>query len=73
MRSGIIVFVLFACHVSLRLYDTAGRIAMVLVDGQQSQGRHEVRLVAAGLPSGAYTYVLRAGGAVETRSLLLTR
>ena len=61
------------CDVSLRLFDAAGRIAMILVDGPQSQGRHEVRLAPVGLPSGAYTYVLRAGGAVEMRSLLLTR
>ena len=59
-------------EVSLRLYDVAGRVVQTLVHGSQERGRHEVRLSTTRLPSGSYTYVLRAAGAVEKRTLLLS-
>ena len=57
----------------MRLYDVAGRMVQELVHDSQERGRHEVRLSADRLPSGTYTYVLRAGGALERRKLLLSR
>jgi type IX secretion system substrate protein len=60
-----------AGEVSLRLYDVSGRAVRTLVQGTQERGPHQVRLSTAGLPSGAYTYVLRAGGETRRRTLLL--
>jgi len=62
-----------AGDVSLRLYDVSGREVAVLVNGRREPGRHEVPVATGRLAPGAYYYVLRAGGAVETRKLLVRR
>jgi len=46
-------------HVSLRIYDTAGRLVETLVDGWRSAGVHELTFDASDLPSGMYVYRLR--------------
>ena len=58
-------------HVSLRLYDIAGREVAVLVNGPRERGRHVVPVATARLAPGPYYYVLRAEGAVETRRLVV--
>ena len=62
-----------AGEVSLRLYDVQGREVAMLVNGWRGAGRHEVPVATARLEPGAYYYVLRAAGAVETRKLLIRR
>ena len=62
-----------ASEVSLRLYDVTGRRVATLVEARQERGRHEARLATGRLAAGAYYYVLRAGGATETRMLSVTR
>jgi hypothetical protein len=62
-----------AGDVSLRLYDVTGREVAVLLNGRREPGRHEVPVATGRLTPGAYYYVLRAGGAVETRKMLVRR
>jgi len=59
--------------VSLRLYDVAGRMVQLVVNAYEERGRHQVPLALGALPSGTYTCVLRAAGAVEKRQLQLSR
>jgi hypothetical protein len=59
--------------VSLRLYDVAGREVAVLENGWRERGRHPVEVATERLATGAYYYVLRAGGGAEARKLLVRR
>ncbi len=60
-------------RVRLVVYDVLGREVAVLVDGMQSPGSYTVTVDAAGYASGMYLYRLQAGGAVETRTMLLLK
>jgi hypothetical protein len=62
-----------ASEVSLRLYDLTGREVAVLANGRREGGRHEVPVSTERLAPGAYYYVLKAAGAVETRKMLVRR
>jgi hypothetical protein len=62
-----------AAVVELSVYDALGRKVRTLVDGAEQQGRQKVRFDAAGLASGTYFVRLRAGGHVETETLVLVR
>ena len=62
-----------ASEVSLKLYDVAGREVLVLANGRRDRGRHVVPVAAQRLAVGAYYYVLKAGGTVESRKLLVRR
>lgn len=62
-----------ASDVSLRLYDVTGREVAVLVNERRERGRHVVGLATDRLASGAYYYVLRAGGITETKALVVRR
>jgi hypothetical protein len=59
--------------VSLRVFDLLGREVAMLVDGQQSVGRHEVQFDASGLSSGMYIYRLEANGLTITRKMMLMK
>ena len=59
--------------VRLSVFDVLGREVVVLVEGVQAPGWHEVAWVAAGLSSGLYVARLEAGATVRTRSVMLTR
>ena len=64
--------------VSLRIYDTAGRLVTTLHDGQQRAGWHETHWDGASaegsaMPAGVYFYRLDRAGASESRKLLLVR
>jgi hypothetical protein len=47
-----------ASHVSLKVYDTAGRLVTTLVNGWREVGTHEVTFDGSGLASGIYLYTL---------------
>ncbi len=48
-------------HVTLSIFDPAGRCAALLVDGLRPAGTHEVTFDATALASGVYLYHLQAG------------
>jgi hypothetical protein len=66
-------------HVTLRIYDVAGRLVATLVDETQTPGRHEAEWNGGGAagataPSGIYFYRLTIGGREAfTRKMLLLK
>ena len=62
-----------ASNVSLALYDAQGRRVHQVADGFATAGRHDVRIDTRGLANGAYVVVLRVGGRVESRPLVVRR
>ena len=62
-----------AAKVRLVVYNMLGVEQAVLVDGQMSDGRHEVRWNAVDVPSGAYVCRLEAGDTVKTITLMLVK
>jgi hypothetical protein len=62
-----------ARDVKLVVYDVLGQQVIILVDGRQTAGSHDVKFDASGLSSGVYFYRLTAGDFVKTRKSLLIR
>ncbi|WP_234572420.1 T9SS type A sorting domain-containing protein [Rhodohalobacter sp. 614A] len=62
-----------ANHVSLAVYNIAGRQVAELVSDQMSAGIHTVSFDASELSSGVYMYRLRAGGQILTRKLTVIK
>ena len=62
-----------ASHVSLNVYDVAGRLVSTLVNGKMEVGSHEVGFNARGLASGVYFYKLKTGDKELTRKMILLR
>ena len=65
-------------HVSLRIYDAAGRLVAVLIDESRPAGRYEAIWNGTGdagsaVASGVYFYMLKAGSFEETRKMILLR
>lgn len=60
-------------HVTLRVYDVAGKLVRTLVDAQLPPGDHNALLRGDGLASGTYFTVLRVGQVQTSRSLTLIR
>jgi len=65
-------------HVSLRIYDAAGRLVRVLVHDQRRAGRYEKawdgrNSSGHAVASGVYFYRLTAGTFTETKKMALTR
>jgi hypothetical protein len=59
--------------VSLRVYDTAGRLVETLVDGWWAAGRHEVTFDGSKSPSGIYFARLEAGDYSQVQKLILLK
>jgi len=59
--------------VSLRIYDTAGRMVETLVDGWREAGEHKVTFEADYLPSGMYICRISAGEFVAVQKLVLLK
>jgi hypothetical protein len=62
-----------ASQVRLEVYNSVGQKVMVLVDGQQSAGYHQVSFDASGLSSGVYLYKLSTPGFSQTKKMLLIK
>jgi subtilisin family serine protease len=62
-----------ASHVSLNVYDTAGRLVTTLVNGWREVGTHEVTFDGSGLASGMYLYALTAGGNTISGKMVLMK
>jgi hypothetical protein len=60
-------------HVSLRIYDTAGRLVSDLVNGWREAGSHEATFDGGNLASGVYVYRLNAGQFSATGKMLLLK
>lgn len=62
-----------ANQVSLRVYDTAGRLVATLAEGRQAAGMHEVRFNGSALASGVYLYRLQAGAQMIMGKMVLMK
>jgi len=60
-------------HVTLKIYDTAGREVQTLISSQQNAGEHIVTLDASGLAGGIYFYRLKAGPFESMRKMILLK
>lgn len=60
-------------HVTLSIFDLAGRELIILVDEVLAAGRYEHVLDGGGLPSGIYFYRLATGKSEEVRKMTLIR
>jgi hypothetical protein len=60
-------------HVSLRVYDTAGRLVTTLVDGNQDVGTHQVTFDGSKLSSGLYFVRMQAGDFSQVRKMMLIK
>jgi hypothetical protein len=59
--------------VSLKVFDSLGRVVSNLISERMSAGTHARQWDATGLASGVYFYRLLAGSFVETKKLILLR
>ena len=62
-----------AAEVTIAVYDLLGRRMAVLVEGELSAGRHEVRFQADHLSSGLYLVRMQAGAFSEVRRMMLLK
>jgi hypothetical protein len=60
-------------HVTLKLYDLAGREVITLVDQFQAAGEFTVTFNAAGLSTGIYFYRLNVGDYSEVKRMTLLK
>jgi hypothetical protein len=60
-------------HVSLAVYDVAGRLVDRIEVGNRTRGRHTVNWNATSQPSGVYFYHMDAGVLSTTRKVVLIR
>lgn len=59
--------------VTLKVYDSAGKIVTTLFEGKMSKGTHQVIWDASGSPAGVYYYVLHSGDSVLSRKMILVK
>jgi len=59
--------------VELKVYNTAGELVKVLVNGEMPAGEHTVEFNASDLPSGIYFYRLDSGNTSLTRKMTLLK
>ena len=60
-------------HVTLRVFDSLGRVVSMLVDKALGPGAYNVVFDAEDLPSGVYFYRIEAEGFVQTKKLILLK
>lgn len=62
-----------ATRVSLKIFDTAGREVVTLVEETQPAVAYTVRFEARGLVTGLYIYRLQTDSYTETKKMLLAK
>jgi hypothetical protein len=60
-------------HVTLRIYDTAGRLVATLVDAWREAGVHKATFDGSALASGIYVYRLEAGDFTAAQKIILLK
>ncbi|MDI6401078.1 endo-1,4-beta-xylanase [Balneolaceae bacterium ANBcel3] len=60
-------------HVSLRVYDTTGRLVTTLVNEAQSRGRYQATFDGSNLSSGLYIYRLETNSYNASRKMMLVK
>jgi hypothetical protein len=60
-------------YVSLKVYDTAGRMVTELVNGWREAGDHQITFDGSAIPSGIYFAKLRAGDFSHAQKLILLK
>ena len=62
-----------AGEVSLKIYNTLGRLVATLIDSRMSPGFYKTSWNASNAPSGVYFYRLKTGSSVVTKQMLLIK
>ena len=57
--------------VTLKVFDSGGKLITILVNGKMKKGKHQINFDASGYRSGIYFYTLQAGDAVMSRKMVL--
>ena len=60
-------------HVTVRVYDTLGRVVAIMVDEKQDSGIHTVNFDASKLPSGIYFYHLTADNYSAVKKMVVIK
>jgi hypothetical protein len=60
-------------YVSLKVYDTSGRLVAELVNGWRDAGDHQITFDGSGLPSGIYFAKLTAGDYSQVQKMMLMK
>ena len=59
--------------VTLEIFNQAGQLEAVLINGQQLTGTYQVTWDAEGMPVGIYYYLLRSGKQVQTGKIIVMK
>jgi hypothetical protein len=62
-----------ASEISLRIFDSNGRLVRTLLNEMRDAGRHTIRFNASGMPASVYYYEFRAGKFRDVKKLILLR
>ncbi|KAA0249489.1 MAG: T9SS C-terminal target domain-containing protein [Chlorobiota bacterium] len=62
-----------AGYAELKVYNSAGELVKVLMNGEMPAGEHSVEFNAVDLPSGIYFYRLGAGSTSLTKKMTLLK
>ena len=60
-------------NVTLKVFDSGGKLVTTLLDGKMKKGKHQVNFDASRYRSGIYFYTLQAGNAMMTRKMVLLK
>jgi len=60
-------------NVTLKVFDSGGKLVTTLLDGKMKKGKHQVNFDASRYRSGIYFYTLQAENAMMTRKMVLLK